>query len=146
MASGVTGVSDCQDQKSSPVVSCAVRHDERFFVFLRLDREMPSTATEMPIGVLTRPLDIIWRIVRHRDFHAGEYVFVSSQSDTEKPDLARERKELSENAEFELDELAEIYVERGVDRVLGRHLARQLMARRALGFRKSPPHVPCRPP
>jgi VIT1/CCC1 family predicted Fe2+/Mn2+ transporter len=47
---------------------------------------------------------------------AGEYVSVSSQSDTEQADLARERKELSENAEFELDELAEIYVKRGVDR------------------------------
>ena len=46
---------------------------------------------------------------------AGEYVSVSSQSDTEQADLARERKELSENAEFELDELAEIYVKRGVD-------------------------------
>src|ERR1700719_4359566 len=44
---------------------------------------------------------------------AGEYVSVSSQSDTEKADLARERKELSENAEFELDELADIYVKRG---------------------------------
>ena len=41
---------------------------------------------------------------------AGEYVSVSSQSDTEKADLARERKELSENAEFEQEELAEIYV------------------------------------
>ena len=38
---------------------------------------------------------------------AGEYVSVSSQSDTEQADLARERKELSENPEFELDELAE---------------------------------------
>jgi vacuolar iron transporter family protein len=86
---------------------------------------------------------------------AGEYVSVSSQSDTEKADLARERKELSENAEFELDELAEIYVKRGVDQVLARQVARQLMAKDALtgpmramslGFRKSPPRVPCRPP
>ena len=38
---------------------------------------------------------------------AGEYVSVSSQSDTEQADLARERIELSENAEFELEELAE---------------------------------------
>ena len=45
---------------------------------------------------------------------AGEYVSVSSQSDTEQADLARERKELSENPEFELDELASIYVKRGV--------------------------------
>ena len=47
---------------------------------------------------------------------AGEYVSVSSQSDTEQADLARERKELSENPALELDELAEIYVKRGVDR------------------------------
>ena len=63
---------------------------------------------------------------------AGEYVSVSSQSDTEQADLARERKELSENAEFELDELAEIYVKRGVDQPLARQVARQLMAKDAL--------------
>ena len=64
---------------------------------------------------------------------AGEYVSVSSQSDTERADLTRERKELSENAEFELDELAEIYVKRGVDRDLARRVAEQLMAKDALG-------------
>jgi VIT1/CCC1 family predicted Fe2+/Mn2+ transporter len=64
---------------------------------------------------------------------AGEYVSVSSQSDTEQADLARERKELSENVEFELDELAEIYVRRGVDRGLARQVAQQLMAKDALG-------------
>ena len=41
---------------------------------------------------------------------AGEYVSVSSQSDTEKADLARERKELSENVSFEHEELADICV------------------------------------
>ena len=46
---------------------------------------------------------------------AGEYVSVSSQSDTEQADLARERRELNENPGFELDELADIYVKRGVD-------------------------------
>ena len=64
---------------------------------------------------------------------AGEYVSVSSQSDTERADLARERKELSENAGFELDELAEIYVKRGVDPALARQVAGQLMAKDALG-------------
>jgi len=64
---------------------------------------------------------------------AGEYVSVSSQSDTEQADLARERKELSENIGFEVDELAEIYVKRGVDPVLARQVARQLMAKDALG-------------
>ena len=64
---------------------------------------------------------------------AGEYVSVSSQSDTERADLARERKELSANAEFELDELTEIYVKRGVDRDLARQVAQQLMAKDTLG-------------
>jgi VIT1/CCC1 family predicted Fe2+/Mn2+ transporter len=63
---------------------------------------------------------------------AGEYVSVSSQSDSEHTDLARERTELTENPEFELDELAEIYVKRGVDRDLARQVARQLMAKDAL--------------
>ena len=60
---------------------------------------------------------------------AGEYVSVSSQSDTEQADLARERKEMSENPEFELDELAEIYVKRGVEQGLARQVAQQLMAK-----------------
>ena len=64
---------------------------------------------------------------------AGEYVSVSSQSDTERADLARERKELKKNSEFELDELAEIYVKRGVDKALARKVVRQLMAKDALG-------------
>ncbi|MGA7450013.1 MAG: VIT family protein [Rhodoplanes sp.] len=63
---------------------------------------------------------------------AGEYVSVSSQSDTERADLGRERKELRENAEYELDELAGIYVKRGVDPPLARQVAQQLMAKDAL--------------
>ena len=63
---------------------------------------------------------------------AGEYVSVSSQSDTEQADLARERKELSENIAFERDELAEIYVKRGVDPPLAQQVAEQLMAKDAL--------------
>ena len=63
---------------------------------------------------------------------AGEYVSVSSQSDSEQADLARERKELSEDPVSELDELADIYVQRGVDQALARQVARQLMAKDAL--------------
>jgi VIT1/CCC1 family predicted Fe2+/Mn2+ transporter len=63
---------------------------------------------------------------------AGEYVSVSSQSDTEQADLARERKELSENLGFEREELADIYVKRGVDPELARQVANQLMAKDAL--------------
>jgi VIT1/CCC1 family predicted Fe2+/Mn2+ transporter len=64
---------------------------------------------------------------------AGEYVSVSSQSDTEQADIMRERKELKANPEHELDELAKIYVKRGVDQVLARQVASQLMAKDALG-------------
>jgi VIT1/CCC1 family predicted Fe2+/Mn2+ transporter len=63
---------------------------------------------------------------------AGEYVSVSSQSDSEKADLARERKELREDPGFELEELADIYVKRGVDQALARQVAQQLTAKDAL--------------
>ena len=64
---------------------------------------------------------------------AGEYVSVSSQSDTEQADLARERQELLDNPALEQAELADIYVKRGLDRDLAVQVARQLMARDALG-------------
>ena len=63
---------------------------------------------------------------------AGEYVSVSSQSDTETAELVRERKELVENVEFELDELTMIYIRRGVEPALARKVAQQLMAQDAL--------------
>ena len=63
---------------------------------------------------------------------AGEYVSVSSQSDTEQADLARERQELKDNPELELAELAEIYVQRGVDPALAERVSRELMAAGAL--------------
>lgn len=64
---------------------------------------------------------------------AGEYVSVSSQSDTEKADLARETAELADNPEAEINELAAIYAARGVEPALSRQVAVQLMARDALG-------------
>jgi VIT1/CCC1 family predicted Fe2+/Mn2+ transporter len=64
---------------------------------------------------------------------AGEYVSVSSQSDSEQADLGRERKELSEDRDGELRELAGIYVKRGLDKALAVQVAEQLMARDALG-------------
>ena len=63
---------------------------------------------------------------------AGEYVSVSSQSDTEQADLARERQELASQPDFEREELAQIYMERGLDQALARQVADQLMARDAL--------------
>ena len=64
---------------------------------------------------------------------AGEYVSVSSQSDIENADLARERRELANDPEFERRELANIYVSRGIDPGLARQVAEQLMAKDALG-------------
>jgi VIT1/CCC1 family predicted Fe2+/Mn2+ transporter len=63
---------------------------------------------------------------------AGEYVSVSSQSDTENADLARERRELASEPQFEKEELAEIYVSRGIEPDLARKVAEQLMAKDAL--------------
>ena len=64
---------------------------------------------------------------------AGEYVSVSSQADAEKADIARETRELQEKAEAELEELAGIYIERGLDEELARQVARQLTDSNALG-------------
>jgi VIT1/CCC1 family predicted Fe2+/Mn2+ transporter len=63
---------------------------------------------------------------------AGEYVSVSSQADTEKADLNRERKELDDDVEFERNELAAIYVSRGLEQSLAKQVAEQLMAHDAL--------------
>ena len=64
---------------------------------------------------------------------AGEYVSVSSQSDTERADLNRERAELKADEEFERQELAAIYVKRGLDDSLAQEVAVQLMKHDALG-------------
>jgi VIT1/CCC1 family predicted Fe2+/Mn2+ transporter len=63
---------------------------------------------------------------------AGEYVSVSSQADTEKADLERERIELQDNEEHEISELAEIYRQRGLDAGLARQVAQSLMEHDAL--------------
>lgn len=64
---------------------------------------------------------------------AGEYVSVSSQSDTEKADLAREISELAEDHEAEVRELAGIYAARGVAPDVATEVAKQMMAHDALG-------------
>lgn len=63
---------------------------------------------------------------------AGEYVSVSSQSDTEKADLAMEKKSLEQDFEFEKEELALIYEHRGLEPALAKQVADQLMAHDAL--------------
>lgn len=64
---------------------------------------------------------------------AGEYVSVSSQSDTEQADLTRERRELAAENEHEIAELAGIYEKRGLDAALAKQVAIQLMEHDALG-------------
>jgi VIT1/CCC1 family predicted Fe2+/Mn2+ transporter len=84
---------------------------------------------------------------------AGEYVSVSSQSDTENADLTRERRELAADRASEREELAGIYVGRGLDRALAGQVADQLMAHDALGAHahdelgilESPAREPFRP-
>lgn len=63
---------------------------------------------------------------------AGEYVSVSSQADTEKADLAREKKELETQPEKELEELTTIFVERGMDKTTATEAAEMLSRKDAL--------------
>jgi vacuolar iron transporter family protein len=63
----------------------------------------------------------------------GEYVSVSSQADTEKADLERERRELETDEGLEREELAAIYVNRGLEPALAAEVSAQLMAHDALG-------------
>jgi VIT1/CCC1 family predicted Fe2+/Mn2+ transporter len=64
---------------------------------------------------------------------AGEYVSVSSQSDTERADLAQEKQSIEHDFEFEKKELAEIYEKRGLEPDLAMQVSEQLMAHDALG-------------
>lgn len=63
---------------------------------------------------------------------AGEYVSVSSQSDTEQADLLRETRELNSDPAAELEELIQLYIERGLDPHLAKQVAAQLSAKDAL--------------
>jgi VIT1/CCC1 family predicted Fe2+/Mn2+ transporter len=64
---------------------------------------------------------------------AGEYVSVSSQADTERADLERERRELASEPDHEHSELTEIYIKRGLEKALAAEVATQLMRHDALG-------------
>jgi VIT1/CCC1 family predicted Fe2+/Mn2+ transporter len=64
---------------------------------------------------------------------AGEYVSVSSQADSERADISRERREIQDDPASELEELAGIYAKRGLDNDLAHRVATQLMERDALG-------------
>lgn len=64
---------------------------------------------------------------------AGEYISVSSQADTEKSALKREKKELEANLANEMEELTSIYVKRGLEPALAKEVVTQMMAKDALG-------------
>jgi len=63
---------------------------------------------------------------------AGEYVSVSSQADTERAEIERERKELQDDPAFEMRELTDIYIARGLSPTLAADVAKELMAKDAL--------------
>jgi len=124
-------------------------HDERHLVsrigwlraaVLGANDGIVSTSS-LIIGVAAaaaRPSDILLAgaaglVAGAMSMAAGEYVSVSSQSDTEQADLAREKAELAGDFNAEIDELAGIYMARGVDATTADVVARQLMAKDALG-------------
>ncbi|MDA8331409.1 MAG: VIT family protein [Candidatus Dormibacteraeota bacterium] len=107
---------------------------------LGADDGIVSTASLM-LGVATANADahqvlaagIAGLVAGAMSMAAGEYVSVSTQRDAEQADLQRERVELREDPKGELEELAQIYVTRGVEPDLARRVAAQLMQRDPLG-------------
>ena len=90
-----------------------------------------AAATAKPSDILVT--GVAGLIAGAMSMAAGEYVSVSSQSDTERADLARESSELRDDVSAERNELAQIYVKRGVEPELAQAVALQLMAHDALG-------------
>lgn len=90
-----------------------------------------AAAAASPEAVLTA--GVAGLVAGAMSMAAGEYVSVSSQSDSEQADLARERAELASDPDLEHEELARIYMGRGVEMALARQVATQLMAKDALG-------------
>jgi VIT1/CCC1 family predicted Fe2+/Mn2+ transporter len=112
LRAAVLGANDGLISTSSLVVGVAAAQTERGPVLLAATAGLVAGALSMA---------------------AGEYVSVSSQSDTENADLARERHELATMPDHELAELAGIYVERGLTPALAAQVAEQLTANDALG-------------
>jgi len=90
-----------------------------------------AAADSTPKGILVAA--VAGLVAGAMSMAAGEYVSVSSQSDTESADLAREKKELATDLEFERVELAKIYEGRGLTPDLAAQVSQQLMAFDALG-------------
>ncbi len=112
LRAAVLGANDGLISTSSLVVGVAAAQTERGPVLLAATAGLVAGALSMA---------------------AGEYVSVSSQSDTENADLARERNELASMPEHELAELTGIYVSRGLTPELAGQVAEQLTAHDALG-------------
>jgi VIT1/CCC1 family predicted Fe2+/Mn2+ transporter len=112
LRAGVLGANDGIVSTASLVVGVAVAHAARSEVLIAGMAGLVAGAMSMA---------------------AGEYVSVSSQADSEKADLTRERLELEKDVAFERRELASIYVQRGLDAPLARQVAEQLMSHDALG-------------
>jgi VIT1/CCC1 family predicted Fe2+/Mn2+ transporter len=112
LRAAVLGANDGLISTSSLVVGVAAAQTERGPVLLAATAGLVAGALSMA---------------------AGEYVSVSSQSDTENADLTRERHELATMPEHELAELAGIYVSRGLTPELAGQVAEQLTAKDALG-------------
>lgn len=112
LRAAVLGANDGLISTSSLVVGVAAAQTERGPVLLAATAGLVAGALSMA---------------------AGEYVSVSSQSDTENADLARERHELATMPEHEHAELTGIYIQRGLTPDLAKQVAEQLMAKDALG-------------
>jgi VIT1/CCC1 family predicted Fe2+/Mn2+ transporter len=89
-----------------------------------------ATATHSQNGILISGISGL--VAGALSMAAGEYVSVSSQADTEKANIEKERRELAEDTEGELKELTQIYVKRGLDEKLAGEVAQQLTAHDAL--------------
>lgn len=112
LRAGVLGANDGIVSTASLVIGVAAAHASHDNIFISGIAALVAGAMSMAVG---------------------EYVSVSSQADTEAADLAREKEEIAQNISHELDELTQIYIERGLKAELAREVAVQLMNHDALG-------------
>jgi VIT family len=98
---------------------------------LRSARRQPPQLPKTARLLIGEALGIAGLVAGATAMAAGEYVFASSQADTEAADLTKERRELADQPEAELDELTNIYVQRGLNISLARQVAEALTAKDA---------------
>ena len=112
LRAAVLGANDGIVSTASLVIGIAASHADRSSIILAAVAGLSAGAMSMA---------------------AGEYVSVSSQADTQKADLEIEKRALTNDRENEIQELAEIYEDRGLDEKLARKVAISLMEKDALG-------------